>query len=55
MQLHIPSETGWKAQIYLLMCKPSEDMGENILDAILNAVISMGQRKMRKSKEYVSR
>lgn len=47
MQLHILPKTGWKAQVCLLMCKPLEDIGENILDAISNAVIRMGHRKTR--------
>ncbi|RMB94984.1 hypothetical protein DUI87_28527 [Hirundo rustica rustica] len=50
-ELHIPPETGWKVQICLLMCKPLEDIGENILDAISNAVIRMGHRKMRDSSD----
>ncbi|KAF4802281.1 hypothetical protein TURU_026338 [Turdus rufiventris] len=32
------------------MCKPSEDIGENILDAI-SKVICMGHRKMRDSSD----
>ena len=41
VQLHIPPETAWRAQICLLTDETSEEIEENIPDAVLNAVIPL--------------
>lgn len=41
VQLHIPQETAWRAQLCLLMNEISEEPGDNVLDMVLDAIIPL--------------
>ena len=55
VQLHIPPETAWRAQICLLTDETSEEIEENIPDAVLNAVIPLvwASKNPGKAKKWV--